>query len=203
MIISGNQPKNSVLVIEPKVFSFPQKPSLFNGSSIPSSFKYERIWNNYNTFIPKSNENIESVYSIEMLDFCWRANVGTFPKKSFVDPTKTMEDAGYTVVHLPCLHNELSPMHKIDFAAILNGISESKRDIETVKKVLRTRLDSSTAQEWQRHFGDVVRVEKDFLRFEALLSEEDDVIEMEDVESDDVEFVGGYSSVVISDEDDE
>lgn len=38
-IISGHQPKNTVLIIEPKSFSAPSKPSIF-GAAIPTSFKF-------------------------------------------------------------------------------------------------------------------------------------------------------------------
>lgn len=202
-IISGNQPKNSALVIEPKPFSLPPKPSIFNSSAIPSSFKYERIWNNYNTFIPKAPDNTETVTSIEMLDFCWRSrDMGILPKKSFLNPAKTMEDAGYKLVYLPCLHTELSPMHRIDFTALLDEIEESQRNMKTVKAAIRNRLDSSTVQEWHQYFEDVVRVENDLMRFEALLTDEDEIVDMDDG-SDDVEIVGAHNSVVISDEDDD
>lgn len=201
MIISGNQPKNTVLAIEPKAFSVPAKPSIF-GSAIPTSFKYERIWKNYNTFIPMANS--ETVYSVEMLDFCWQnCEAGIVVKKSFVDPTKTMEDAGFEVIHLPCLHTELSPMHRIDFSELLENIQEKDRTIEKIKAVIRTHLDSSTAGEWKEYFDTAIRIENDFLRFEALLSEEDEAIEMDD-SSDDVQIVDETrETVTLSDDDDD
>lgn len=200
-IISGNQPKNTVLVIEPKIFSVPPKPSIFGGSILPTSFKYERIWKNYNTFIPSSNP--ETVYSIEMLDFCWQnVNSGIIIKKSFVDPTKSMEDAGFEVLHLPCLHTELSPMHRIDFPALLESVPESEQTMDKIKSVIRLHLDSSTVEEWKEYFENAVRIESDFLRFEALISDEDETIEMDD-SSDDVQIVGEHrETVTLSDDDD-
>lgn len=202
-IISGNQPKNTVLVIEPKLFSVPNKPSIF-GSSIPTSFKYERLWKNFNTFIPGASTNSEPVYSIEMLEFCWQnSNVGSVAKKSFVDPTKTMEDAGFEVVHLPCLHTELSPMHRIDFSTLLGNIAEKDRTVDKIKSTIRSHLDSSTAAEWKEYLENAIRIENDFLRFEALLSDEDEAIEMDD-SSDDVQFVDEKRvTVTLSDDDDD
>lgn len=202
-IISGNQPKNTVLVIEPKAFSVPLKPSIF-GSAIPTSFKYERIWKNYNTFIPSaSGSSSETVYSIEMLNFCWENyEAGILVKKSFVDPTKTMEDAGFEVVHLPCLHPELSPMHRIDFSQLLENVQEKDRTVEKIKAAIRSQLDSSTADEWKEYLENAIRIENDFLRFEALLSDEDEAIEMDD-SSDDVQIVDdNQETVTLSDDDD-
>lgn len=182
-IISGNQPKQTVLVIEPKAFSAPPRPTIFNTIALPSAFKYERIWNNYNTFIPGTSENAETIYSIEMLEFCWRIRDISVVLKKFIDPAKTMEDAGFEVVHLPCLHPELSPMHRIDFVKLINDIDEKRIDV--IRKAIRTTLDNSTAQEWQRYFDDAIRLENDFLRFEALLGDDDDdAIEMDDSSSD-------------------
>lgn len=202
MIISGNQPKNTLLVIEPKTFSAPLKPSIF-GSALPTSFKYERIWKNFNTFIPSTSPDLEPVYSVEMLDFCWQnREAGIVMKKSFVDPSKTMEDAGFEVLHLPCLHTELSPMHMIDFAKLLESIPEKDRTIEKIKTVIRSHLDKSTADEWKEYMESAIRIENDFLRFEALLSEEDEAIEMDD-SSDDVQIVDeNRETVMLSDDDD-
>lgn len=202
-IISGNQPQNTVLVIEPKSFSVPTKPSIF-GTAIPTSFKYERLWKNYNTFIPGGSTSSEPVYSVEMLDFCWQnSNVGFVAKKSFVDATKRMEEAGFEVVHLPCLHTELSPMHRIDFSALLENISEKDRTVEKIKNTIRSHLDSSTTQEWKEYLENSIRIENDFLRFEALLSDEDEAIEMDD-SSDDVQFVDeNRETVTLSDDDDD
>lgn len=187
-IISENQPANSVLVIEPKVFSMMTKPTLFSAPALPSSFKYERLWRNYNTFVP--NAAAEPVHAIEMLDFCWRhRDLMTMLRKPTVDYTKVLQDNGYEVIQLPCLHPELTPMQRIDFVALIDGMSdEAPRTMEAIRTVVRTRLDGSTADEWCGYFADVERVEGDFLRFEALLSEGDEVIEMDD-SSDEVEFV--------------
>lgn len=203
-IISDNQPKNTVLVIEPKTFSVPLKPSIF-GNALPTSFKYERIYKNYNTFMPSVSGNAESVYSIEMLDFCWKnCEAGIIVKKSFVDPTKHMLDAGFDVIHLPCLHPELSPMHKVDFAKLLEKVSEKERTIDKIKSVIRSYLDSSTKDEWKEYLECAIRIENDFLRFEALLSEDDEAIEMDDDSSDDVQFVGEHQeTVTLSDDDDD
>lgn len=189
-IISENQAANSVLVIEPKAFSVMTKPTLFSASTLPSSFKYERLWRNYNQFIPNADKIItDDVHSIEMLDFCWRhRDLMTMLRKPTVDYAKILQDNGYEVIQLPCLHPELTPMQRIDFVAMINGIEETHRSIEAIRCVIRTKLDGSTVDEWQGYFADVERVEGDFLRFEALLSEGDEVIEMDD-SSDDVEFV--------------
>lgn len=202
-IISGNQPKDTVLVIEPKAFSVPLKPSIF-GTANPTSFKYERIWKNYNIFIPGAPSGADAVYSIEMLDFCWQNHdAGSLVKKSFIDPTKTMEDAGFEVVHLPCLHPELSPMHRIDFQKLLEDVPESDRTVEKIKAVIRTQLDSSTTEEWKEYLETAIRIENDFLKFEALLSDEDEAIEMDD-SSDDVQIVDEYRETVsLSDDDDD
>lgn len=199
-IISGNQPKGTVLVIEPKTFSAPNKSSIF-GTAIPTAFKYERIWKNYNIFMP--NANTETVYSVEMLDFCWKNLDGITIKKATDDPTKTMEEAGFEVVHLPCLHTELSPTHRIDFKTLLTDIAEKDRTMEKIKSVIRSHLDSSTAQQWKEYLENAIRIENDFLRFEALLSDEDETIEMDD-SSDDVQIVGELrETVTLSDEDDD
>lgn len=202
-IIAGQQPKNTVLVIEPKPFSAPQKPSIF-GSAIPTSFKYERIWKNFNTFIPGANSNSDTVYSVEMLDFCWQnREAGIIVKKSFVDPTKAMMDAGFEVVHLPCMHTELCPMHRIDFPKLIEFIPEKDRTIEKIKATIRSHLDSSTAAEWKEYLENAIRIESDFLRFEALLSDEDEAIEMDD-SSDDVQIVDeNRETVTLSDDDDD
>lgn len=202
-IISGNQPKNTVLVIEPKTFSAPLKPSIFGGF-LPTSFKYERIWKNYNTFMPCTSSKSDAVYSVEMLDFCWKnCKAGTVTKKSSIDPTRTMEDAGFEVVHLPCLHTELNPMHRINFAELIEGIPEKDRSIEKIKNIIRTHLDRSTVDEWKEYLESAIRIENDFLRFEALLSDGDETIEMDD-SSDDVQIVGEKpETVTLSDDDDD
>lgn len=182
-IISANQPKRTVLVIEPKTFSVPVKPSIFNGITLPSAFKYERVWNSYNTFIPGPNDNTDPIFSIEMLDFSWRVKDLSIILKKFIDPTKSMEDAGFEVVHLPCIHPELSPMHRIDFVQLMNDIEEKQQCIEIIRSAIRSRLDSSTTKEWQRYFEEAVRMENDYLRFEALLSD-GDPNEWEDSSSD-------------------
>lgn len=198
-IISGNQPNGTVLVIEPKSFSAPNKMSIF-GSAIPTAFKYERIWKNYNVFMP--NPNPETVYSVEMLDFCWQNLDGITIKKSIDDPTKAMEEAGFEVIQLPCFHTELSPMHRIDFTKLLEKITEKERTIEKIKSVIRSHLDSSTVHEWKEYLENAIRIENDFLRFEALLSDEDEAIEMDD-SSDDVQIVGEHQeTVTLSDDDD-
>lgn len=199
-IISGNQPHGTVLIIEPKAYSAPNKTSIF-GSAIPTAFKYERIWKNYNVFVP--NANPETVYSVEMLDFCWQNLDGITIKKSIDDPTKTMEEAGFEVVPLPCLHTELNPMHRIDFTKLLESIPEKERSIDKIKSAIRSHLDSSTAPEWKEYLENAVRIENDFLRFEALLSDEDEAIEMDD-SSDDVQIVGEHQeTVTLSDDDDD
>lgn len=153
--------------------------------------------------MPGASTSSESVYSIEMLDFCWQnSNIGFAAKKSFVDPTKSMEEAGFEVVHLPCLHTELSPMHRIDFSALLASIPGKDRTVEKIKSAIRTHLDSSTAEEWKEYLENAIRIENDFLRFEALLSDEDEAIEMDD-SSDDVQFVDeNRETVTLSDDDD-
>lgn len=201
-IISGNQPKkNTVLVIEPKIFSAPAKSSIFSGF-LPTSFKYERIYKNYNTFIPSASSNSDA-YSVEMLDFCWQnCEAGIIVKKSSNDPTKYLEDDGFVVLHLPCLHTELSPMHQIDFPKLFENITDKDRSIDKIKNIIRTRLDSSTAEEWKHYMEEAIRVENDFLRFEALLSEEDEAIEMDD-SSDDVQIIDETrETVTLSDDDD-
>lgn len=200
-IISENQAKGTVLVIEPKAFSAPNSSSIF-GSSIPTAFKFERIWKNYNTFMP--NANPEPVYSIEMLDFCWKNLDGITVKKSTTDPTKAMQEAGFEVVHLPCLHTELSPTHRIDFPKLIESIAEKDRTMDKIKSVIRSHLDNSTANEWKEYLDNAIRIENDFLRFEALLSEEDEAIEMDD-SSDDVQIVDEHQeteTVTLSDDDD-
>lgn len=199
-IISDNQPKGTVLVIEPKAFSVPNNSGIF-GTAIPTAFKYERIWKNYNIFMPNANA-AEPVYSVEMLDFCWKNLSGTFVKKSN-DPTKAMEACGFEVIHLPCLHTELSPTHRIDFTNMFESIAEKDRSIDKIKNVIRTHLDSSTQNEWKEYLENAIRIENDFLRFEALLSEEDEAIEMDD-SSDDVQFVEEQkATVTLSDDDDD
>lgn len=199
-IISGNQPKGTILVIEPKAFSAPNKSSIF-GSAIPTAFKYERIWKNYNIFIP--NANPETVYSVEMLDFCWKNLDGITIKKSIDDPTKAMEELGFEVLHLPPLHNELSPTHRIDFTKLLENVNEKERSIDKIKSIIRSHLDSSTAKEWKEYLNNAIRIENDFLRFEALLSDEDEAIEMDD-SSDDIQIVGELrETVTLSDDDDD
>lgn len=200
-IISANQPKQTVLVIEPKIFSVPVKPSIFNGVSLPSAFKYERVWNSYNTFIPGANDNMDPIYSIEMLDFSWRVKDLSIILKKFIDPTKSMEDAGFEVVHLPCIHPELSPMHRIDFVELINDIDEKQQSIEIIRSAIRSRLDSSTTKEWQRYFEEAVRMENDYLRFEALLSDGDSN-EVDDSSSD-VLFVDECGEMVELSDDDE
>lgn len=199
-IISENQPKGTVLVIEPKAFSVPNNSSIF-GSSIPTAFKYERIWKNYNTFMP--NVNPEPVYSVEMLDFCWKNLDVITVKKSTTDPTKAMQEAGFEVIQLPCLHTELSPTHRIDFTNLIESIAEKDRTMDKIKSVIRSHLDSSTVNEWKEYLENAIRIENDFLRFEALLSEEDEAIEMDD-SSDDVQIVGEHQeTVTLSDDDDD
>lgn len=200
-IISANQPKQTVLIIEPKTFSVPAKPSIFNGITLPSAFKYERVWNSYNTFIPGANDNMDQIYSIEMLDFSWRVKDLSIILKKFIDPTKSMEDAGFEVVHLPCLHRELSPMHRIDFVDLIKDIEEKQQSIEIIRSAIRSRLDSSTTKEWQRYFEEAVRMENDYLRFEALLSDGDSN-EMDDSSSD-VQFVDECAEMVELSDDDE
>lgn len=198
-IIAGNHPNGTVLVIEPKSFSAPNKSSIF-GSAIPTAFKYERIWKNYNVFMPNSHP--ETVYSVEMLDFCWQNLNGIMIKKSINDPTKAMEDAGFDVVQLPCFHSELSPMHRIDFTKLLENITEEERTIENIKSVIRSHLDNSTAQDWKEYHETAIRIENDFLRFEALLSDGDEAIEMDD-SSDDVQIISEHhETVTVSDDDD-
>lgn len=153
--------------------------------------------------MPGVSTNSDAVYSVEMLDFCWQnREAGIVVKKSFVDPTKSMEEAGFEVLHLPCLHTELSPMHRIDFPKLLEGVPEKDRTIDKIKAVIRSHLDSSTAAEWKEYFENAVRIENDFLRFEALLSDEDEAIEMDD-SSDDVQIVDeNRETVTLSDDDD-
>lgn len=204
-IISENQPAHSVLVIEPKVFSMMTKPTLFSAPTLPSSFKYERLWRNYNTFVPSAERSAaEPVHAIEMLDFCWRQrDLMTMLRKPTVDHTKMLQDNGYEVIQLPCLHPELTPMQRIDFVALIDGMDAASRTMEAIRSVVRTRLDGSTAAEWRGYFADVERVEGDFLRFEALLSEGDEVIEMDD-SSDEVEFVDECrETLCLSDDDDD
>lgn len=203
-IISENQPKNSVLVIEPKPFSVLPKPTLFSGNALPSSFKFERIWKNYNTFIPgMHSENAEIIYSSEMLDFCWRYRDSVMViKKSSIDPTKEMQDIGHEVIYLPCLHHELSPTHRIDFVELIDQINESNRNIEKIKNLIRSRLDSSTTDEWKRYSEDAIRAENDFLKFEALLSEGDEAIEMDDSSDGDVQILDENREIVTLDDED-
>lgn len=153
--------------------------------------------------MPGVSTNSEAVYSVEMLDFCWQnREAGIVVKKSFVDPTKSMEEAGFEVLHLPCLHTELSPMHRIDFSKLLDSVPEKDRTIDKIKSVIRSHLDSSTAAEWKEYFENAIRIENDFLRFEALLSDEDEAIEMDD-SSDDVQIVDeNRETVTLSDDDD-
>lgn len=198
-IISENQPKGTVLVIEAKPFSVPNNSSIF-GTFIPTAFKFERMWNTYNTFMP--NASSEQVYSVEMLDFCWKNVDGISVKKSMTDPTKAMEEAGFEVVHLPCLHTELSPTHRIDFTKLIESIAEKDRSMDKIKSVVRSHLDSSSANEWKDYLENAIRIEHDFLRFEALLSEEDEAIEMDD-SSDDVQIVENQETVTLSDDDDD
>lgn len=197
-IIAESQPKGTVLVIEPKPFSVPNSSSIF-GASIPTAFKFERMWNTYNTFMP--NASPEQVFSVEMLDFCWNNVDGITVKKSMNDPTKAMEEAGFGVVHLPCLHDELSPTHRIDFTRLIESIPEKDCSMEKIKCVVRSHLDSSSANEWREYLENAIRIENDFLRFEALLSEEDEAIEMDD-SSDDVQIVE-QETVTLSDDDDD
>lgn len=201
-IISANQPKQSVLVIEPKTFSVPVKPSIFNAITLPSAFKYERVWNSYNTFIPAANDHMDPIYSIEMLDFCWRVKDLSIILKKFIDPTTAMEDAGFEVVHLPCIHPELSPMHRIDFIQLINDIDGKQQCIEIIRSAIRSQLDSSTTKEWQRYFEEAVRMENDYLRFEALLSD-GDPNDMDDSSSDVLFVDEGEEMIELSDDDDE
>lgn len=192
-IISGNQPKQTVLVIEPKTFSSAAKPSIFSGHALPSAFKYERIWNNYNTFIPGVNEDADTIYSIEMLDFCWRIrDVCMISKKS-------LEDVGFDVIYLPCLHSELNPMHRIDFVKLIDEIDQKHQRIDIIRDAIRKRLDSSTTQEWHRYFEETIRIENDFLRIFSL-SDEVETIEMDDS---DVQIVDMGETVTLSDDDDD
>lgn len=149
------------------------------------------------------NASSEQVYSVEMLDFCWKNVDGITVKKSISDPTKAMQEAGFEVIHIPCLHTELSPTHRIDFSKLIEGIAEKDRSMDKIKSVIRSHLDSSSANEWKEYLENAIRIENDFLRFEALLSEEDEAIEMDD-SSDDVQFVGEHhETVTLSDDDDD